>query len=93
MLINPIDKNDMTMRFRKAPQGRFARIMDWVGVITLLVSVSALIVFWSVDTLETEGASLRVCLTTLNISIISFVVARMVELADRMLRISNRDHQ
>lgn len=93
MLINPIDKNDMTMRFRRAPQGQFARVMDWAGVLALTVSVSSLLVFWSANSLETEGVSLRVCLAALNISIISFVVARMVELADRMLRISNRDHQ
>jgi hypothetical protein len=93
MLINPSDKNDLTVRFRKAPQGVVAKILDWLGVIALAVSVVALGVFGLSGTLETEGLSLQVCLTALNISIITFVAARLVELADRMLRISNRDRQ
>lgn len=93
MLINPIDKHDMTIRFRRAPQGVVARIFDWLGVVALATSVLALLVFWIASSLETEGISLRVCLTTLNISIICFVAARLVELADRVLRMSNRDHQ
>ncbi len=93
MLINPVDQNDLTIRFRRAPQGVVARIFDWIGVLTLSLSVLALFVFWVSGSLEIEGNSLKVCLTCLNIAIISFVAARLVELADRVLRMSNRDHQ
>jgi len=93
MLINPAENHDLTMRFRRAPQGVVAKIFDWIGVIALTVSVLALFVFWIGSSLETEGNSLRVCLTCLNVAIISFVAARLVELADRVLRMSNRDHQ
>lgn len=93
MLINSADKNDLTIRFRRAPQGLVARFFDWTGVITLSVSVLSLIVFWVSGTLTTEGTSLRVCLTCLNIAIIFFVAARVVELADRVLQMSNRNHQ
>lgn len=93
MLINPIDKNDLTMRFRKAPQGVLAKVLDWLGVIALTVSVVALVIYWMATNLDSEGISLRVCLTALNVSIITFVAARLVELADRLLRISNRDRQ
>lgn len=93
MLINPVDRKDLTMRFRRAPQGIVARFFDWAGVITLTVSVLSLMVFWVSGTITTEGASLRICLTCLNLSIIFFVAARVVELADRVLQMSNRDHQ
>ena len=93
MLINPTDRNDLTIRFRRAPQGIVARFFDWAGVLTLAVSVLSILVFWISGSLETEGASLRVCLTCLNISIICFIAARLVELADRVLQMSGRDHQ
>ncbi len=93
MLINPVDQNDLTMRFHRAPQGKIAIAFDWLGVISLAISVLALIGYWLVYSLELEGLTLKICLTALNISIISFVSARLVELADRVLRISNRDHQ
>jgi len=93
MLIIPSDKNDMTTRFRRSPQGIVSRVFDSVGVVALATSVLALLVYSIAGALETEGTSLRVCLTTLNIAIICFIAARLVELADRILRMSNRDHQ
>lgn len=93
MLINPVDRNDLTMRFRRAPQGILARIFDWAGALSLTISVLALIGFGVSDTLETEGFSLRICLTCLNIAIISFIAARLVELGDRVLRMSVGDVQ
>ncbi len=91
MLINPADKNDLTIRFRRAPQGIMARVFDWVGAMSLSISVLSLIVFGISSSLETEGMSLRVCLTCLNIAIIAFVAARLVELGDRVLRMSVGD--
>lgn len=93
MLINSADKNDLTMRFRRAPQGIVARFFDWAGVLTLTVSVLALLVYWISGSLSVEGTSLRICLTCLNLAIIFFVAARVVELADRVLQMSNRNHQ
>jgi hypothetical protein len=93
MLVNPADKNDVTMRFRRAPQGIIARIFDWIGVISLATSISSLLVYFITDILDTEGIALRFCLTSLNIAIVAFVAARLVELADRMLRMSSRDRQ
>lgn len=93
MLINPADRNDITMRFRRAPQGVVARVFDWAGMITLGISVLALLVFGISSAMSTEGTSLRICLTCLNISILFFVAARVVELADRVLQMSNRNRQ
>ncbi len=95
MLFNPADRdrNDITIRFRRAPQGLVARFFDWIGVLSLAISVLSLLVFWISGSLETEGLSLRICLTCLNISIICFVAARLLELADRLFQMSNRDHQ
>lgn len=93
MLVNPGDKNDLTIRFRRAPQGILARVFDWIGAGCLAISVLALVVYGMSSSLETEGTSLRTCLTCLNIAIIAFVAARLVELGDRVLRMSVGDGQ
>lgn len=93
MLVNPAEKNDVTMRFRRAPQGILARIFDWIGVMALATSISSILIYFITDTLDTEGVALRVCLTSLNIAIVAFVAARLVELGDRMFRMSSRDRQ